>query len=168
MTVHSASPCDPRLQLRIAQTGDRGAVRAFLDRLSPSTIKVRYLSPSLSLAGPSGDRELTRILQRNQAKHVVVLAVDGMEIRGIGEFLNELVDRAEIGLVVEDAFQRRGIGRLLFGKLEQLAVERGIRVFTGDIAYGNSRAIALLRGTGWRLKLQPGNGGVRFTLLLEA
>jgi GNAT superfamily N-acetyltransferase len=122
----------------------------------------------MSLAGPVGDRELARMLERNEAEHVVMLAVDGAEIRGIGEFRNEGVDRAGLGLVVEDAFQGRGIGRLLLRTLEQLALERRIRAFTGDMAYGNARAVALLCATGRPLQLRAGGGGVRFALQLES
>jgi GNAT superfamily N-acetyltransferase len=95
-----------------------------------------------------------------------VLAVDGTEIRGIGEFVSEQVDRADLALVVEDAFQGCGIGRSLFRTLEQLAREHGIRAFTGDMAYGNARAAALLRGTGRGLRLQVGYGSLHFTLRL--
>ena len=167
MTVGSIGLGSARMQLRLAQPGDRVAVRAFLARLSPGTVQARFLSSSMSLAGPSGDRELNRTLERNEAEHVVVLAIDGAEIRGIGEFFRERGDRADLGLVVEDAFQGRGIGRSLFCKLEELALERGIRAFTGDMAYGNARAGALLRGAGRRLRTQAGHGAVRFTLPLE-
>jgi GNAT superfamily N-acetyltransferase len=141
-------------------------VRAFLDRLSPSTVQWRYLGPPRTLAGPAGDPELERLLERNAAEHVVVLAVDGTEIRGIGEFVAEQVQRAELALVVEDAFQRCGIGRSLFRRLERLALRRGIRAFTGDMAYGNARALALLRGTGHRFQVQPSYGSLQFRLLL--
>ena len=170
MTDSSASPCGPcksRLQFRLARGDDRGAVRAFLDRLSPSTVQARYLSPPRSLAGEAGDPELKRLLDRNAAEHVVVLAVDGPEVRGIGEFIPEHVERAELALVVEDAFQRCGIGRSLLRQLERLARKRGIQAFTGDIAYGNARALALLRGTGRRLQTQFSYGSLQFQLVLE-
>ena len=163
-----SSPCSARLHFRLARPGDRGAVRAFLDRLSPSTVQARYLSPPRSLAGPAGEPELTRLLERNAADHMVVLAVDGSGVRGIGELVAEHERRAELALVVEDAFQGCGIGRSLFRSLEQLALTRGIRAFTGDIAYGNARMLALLRGTGHRLQTQLGYGSLQFRLLLEA
>jgi GNAT superfamily N-acetyltransferase len=126
------------------------------------------LQPSLKLAGPSGERELNRLLARDATRHVVLLALDGAEVRGIGESFNEQIGYAELGLVVEDAFQGRGVGRLLLRELEQLALERGIRAFTGDMAYGNARAIALLRATGRPLETRAGGGGIRFTLQLES
>ena len=154
--------------VRAARASDRDAVRAFLGRLSERTVQARYLHPSMRLTGPVAERELHRLLGRDDAAHVVVVALDGTGIHGIGEFLREQADRADLGVVVEDAFQRRGIGQLLFRALEQRARERGIRIFTGDMAYGNTRAVALLRETGQQLRMQAGGGGVHFTLLLAA
>ena len=76
--------------------------------------------------------------------------------------------RAELALVVEDAFQRCGIGRSLLRQLERLARKRGIRAFTGDMAYGNARMLALLRGTGRGFQTQLGYGSLRFQLPLDA
>src|SRR5437870_4508657 len=111
--------CSAPLRFRIADTTDRGALRAFLDRLSPNTIKSRYLTPASSLAGELGERELHRLIGRDDDAHLVVLAVDGSEVRGVGEFVKNGDDDAELALLVEDEFQDRGIGRCLFGILEQ-------------------------------------------------
>ena len=46
------------------------------------------------------------------------------------------------------------------------ALERGVHALTGDIAYGNSRAFAILRGTGRSLRLDGGYGAVHFILSL--
>jgi GNAT superfamily N-acetyltransferase len=166
--VSSTPTYSADVRLRVAQADDRDAVRGFLGRLSQSTVRARYLQPSLRLTGPSADRELNRLLGRNEARHVVMLAVDNAEVRGIGELFQEHVGRAEMGLVVEDAFQGRGIGRVLLRALMRLALMRGIRALTGDMAYGNERAVALLHGTGRQVQTQVGGGGVSFALLLQA
>jgi GNAT superfamily N-acetyltransferase len=166
VTVSSAGARPAPFQFRVARADDRGAVRAFLGRLSHSTVKARYWR-AMNLAGPSGDREVNRLLRRNEARHVVVLAVDGAEVRGIGELFGEHIGRADLGLVVEDAYQGRGIGRVLLRTLEKIALNRGIRAFTGDMAYGNDRATALLRGSGRPLQTHVGSGGVQFTLVLQ-
>jgi GNAT superfamily N-acetyltransferase len=167
VSVSSAITSPTRLELRVIQADDRDAVRAFLGRLSPDTVRARYLQPSMNLAGPSGERELNRLLADNNGKHVVLLALEGPKIRGIGELFTLPLQRADLGLVVEDAAQGRGVGRVLLRALVQFALRRGIRALTGDMAYGNERAIALLRGTGRQLQLQVGGGGVQFALVLQ-
>lgn len=96
-----------------------------------------------------------------------MLAVQGTEVRAIGEFVAEDDEPADVGLVVEDAFQGCGIGRSLFRTLEHVAVKRGIRALKGDMLYGNTRVAAILRGTGRRLQMQASYGTMQFTLQLD-
>jgi GNAT superfamily N-acetyltransferase len=155
------------VQLRAALAGDRSALRAFLERLSPTTVQLRYLRPAGKLADTVADLELNRILDARPSDHVVVLAVDGEDVRGVGEFIREQPNQAELALVVEDDFQGHGIGRALFCRLEQLAHDRGIVAFTGDIAHNNQRIIRFLRGTGRALRTYFGYGSLRFDLELD-
>jgi GNAT superfamily N-acetyltransferase len=168
VSQHPRSARRSDLQFRVAEPDDREALRAFLGRLSQSTVAARYLQRSLDLAGPSGDRELDRLIGRRHAGHVVLLAMDGADVRGIGELFSQGLNQADLGLVVEDAFQGRGIGRALLRTLEKVALNRGIRAFTGDLAYGNARAVNLLRGSGRSIRTQVGSGGVSFTLTLQS
>jgi GNAT superfamily N-acetyltransferase len=156
------------VHVRLALAEDRPAIRAFLDRLSPDTVKARYLSPLGSLSGFFGDRELVRLMERSTAERVVLLAMVGSEVRGIGEFVKDADGQAELALVVEDEFQGRGIGASLLRDLEQRALDEGILTFTGDVAYGNWRMNALLRRPGRKLQFQPTAGSMRFNLPLAA
>jgi GNAT superfamily N-acetyltransferase len=167
MTAAVSKTPQVQLPLRTAHAGDRGAVRAFLHRLSPSTLGARYLSPLQRVAEPWGERELDRLLDRHGGKHMVVLAVDGSEVRGIGEYVEEPAGQAELALVVEDEYQGQRVGRVLLRTLEQLALEHGIRAFTGDVGYGNRRMLGLLRGSGRALQVELGYGSLRFSLVLR-
>jgi GNAT superfamily N-acetyltransferase len=99
---------------------------------------------------------------------VVLLAMDGPEVRAIGEFVKDGVGEAELAVVVEDDFQGRGIGGALLRDLEQRALDEGILTFTGDVAYGNWRMNALLRQPGRKLQFQSTAGSMRFSLPLAA
>jgi GNAT superfamily N-acetyltransferase len=151
-------------RLRIARAADRAAVYAFLGRLSGATLRLRYLFALGSFTGPAADREVHRLLRGDEG-HVVVVAFDGPDIRGVGEFVvdAETNNEAELALVVEDAFQHRGIGRALYEHLQELARERGISVFTGDVQHDNHRVFELLRGSG-RAHVFQDFGSARFTL----
>src|SRR4051812_8617105 len=94
-------------RFRFARVTDAASVDAFLGRLSPATIQARYLSPR-RLEGMVRDLEVARILRCDDRRHVVLLALEGREIRGIGELVLHDVDRAEVALLVEDAVQGRG------------------------------------------------------------
>ena len=167
MTASLSQPRRIRLPQRTAQARDRSALHAFLQRLSPATLRARYLSPLGTLPAPWAERELDRLLDRHGGKHLVVLAVDGAVVRGVGEYMEEPVGRAELALVVEDDFQGRSVGRALLRTLQQLALERGIRAFTGDVSHANRRALLLLRGTGRGVRVDSGYGSLRFRLMLR-
>jgi GNAT superfamily N-acetyltransferase len=153
---------------RIAQPSDWRAVRAFLERLAPASVQSRYLSAWTALTGDAAERETRRLLDRDPDRHVVLLVTDGRDVRGIGEFVVEASDRAEFALMVEDAYQQRGIGRRLFRRLEELATRRGITTFSADVATSNLRMQGLLRGAGRPLHPQLGAGQLHFTMRLDA
>ena len=164
MSPGSAAP-----KLRMPHDGDRAALAAFFNRLSASTIEDRYLGGGARFTPSLAEHEIQRLLGGDASNHAVVVAVDGAQIRGVGEFVVEGAARAaELALVVEDAFQRSGIGRSMFGYLAQLARDRGIMAFTGDVRYSNQRVRNLLLRTGLHPQIQLGYGVVRFTLLLES
>jgi acetyltransferase len=149
-------------------------VVAFLGRLSPATLQARYLGGVPSLVGQRAARETQRLLDSDGSRHVVLLADDGEDaedanIHGIGEFVIETSGAgAVLALLVEDRFQGQGIGHALLGRLEQLARERGITQFSGEVAYGNERVLRLLRSSGGPLRLQPEYGALHFTLGLAS
>jgi ribosomal protein S18 acetylase RimI-like enzyme len=154
-------------QVRIAHPKDRRAVLRFLERLSPATVQSRYLSAWSTFSSAAAERETRRLLDRDPDRHVVIVAIDGDEIRGIGEFVVEQPGRAEVALLVEDAFQHRGIGRSLFRRLRELAIRRGISTFTAEVAGSNFRMQELFRRSGIRLHAHFCSGQLRFTLWLN-
>jgi ribosomal protein S18 acetylase RimI-like enzyme len=124
------------------------------------------LSAWTKLTDVLNDDETRRLLDTHQSR-VVLVAVDGPNVRGIGEFaIHDTARQAEIALVVEDAFQHRGIGSRLYRALELLACQRGISAFTGDVHVANHRVLAMLQRIGRPLRTQLGFAGVRFVLSL--
>src|SRR5262249_26249934 len=101
--------------------------------------------------------------------HVVLLAEDGAQIRGVGEFVasEPSTNTAELALVVEDKFQNRGIGQMLYTRLVELARERGISAFVGDIQREHYRVLGMMRRDHLMARLEPGLATVRFRLAVE-
>jgi GNAT superfamily N-acetyltransferase len=151
--------------LRLATTGDRTEVRAFLSRLSPTTLQARYLIARPKLEGQVQEQETRRLLEGERSRHVVLLAKEADEIHGIGEFIvADSGETAELALVVEDGFQGRGIGQLLYSHLEKRARELGIAQFTGNVAYGNQRIVDWLRNSELPVRFKVEYAAMRFTL----
>src|SRR5262245_31795237 len=96
-TIHDA-------HFRCVHARDHQKVRAFLHRLSPATVRARYLG-GLHLTDLGVEREVARLVRNERAYHTVLVAVADNEIRGIAEYVVDAPGYAEVGLVVEDEFQ---------------------------------------------------------------
>jgi GNAT superfamily N-acetyltransferase len=164
-SIVKPEPAPPRVRLRAARDDDRAAIRAFLGRLSASSLQSRYLIMLSHMDADRIDREIRRIFDRDAARHVVVVATDGLDVHAIGEIVIDSDGHsAELALTVEDAFQRRGLGSRLYRRLEAVARSRGASTLTGDASNDNYRIQKLLRATGRPLRLELSFGGVHFTL----
>jgi GNAT superfamily N-acetyltransferase len=53
--------------------------------------------------------------------------------------------RADIAVLIEDAWQQHGLGRLLVRRLGHLATERGVTGFHADVLFQNTAARGLIR-----------------------
>jgi acetate---CoA ligase (ADP-forming) len=67
-------------------------------------------------------------------------------------------ERAEVALVIDDAFQGRGLGTLLLGQLAESARAQGVELFTAQVLPGNYQMIQVFRDSGLavRIRSEPG------------
>lgn len=77
-----------------------------------------------------------------------LVAVVGAEVVGTARFDQDASEAsAEVAIVVEDAWQGRGLGRHLLRRLARDAVARHITTFTAHTLAENRRALRLFKGT---------------------
>ncbi len=72
-------------------------------------------------------------------------------------------ERAEVGLLVEDAWQHRGLGRVLFERLLAVAEEHGLRVFVAFVHCSNLCTIHALGRVATILERTMEAGVLKFT-----
>jgi GNAT superfamily N-acetyltransferase len=130
-------PADVRLRRTCAD--DTAGLTAMLAGLSPASSFFRFLT---GMRRPS-DRLVARLLHRDST-HGAWLAVVGEA--PVGHVMWALADDAvELGAVVTDAWQRRGIGRwLLQAALAEAAVAGAVAVKL-DVHLENRPVVAMLR-----------------------
>jgi GNAT superfamily N-acetyltransferase len=127
------------LTVRRAGPDDLPAVRAMHARCTPETLHQRYRSGT---AGPS-DAQLARLLAPHRGCALVVEAPGAYTDRVVatanlvGEGL-----QAELALLVEDAWQRRGIGTTLLRRAVRIAAEEG---FEGLVIHTQAQNAAMRR-----------------------
>jgi GNAT superfamily N-acetyltransferase len=138
------------LLVRPIRPGDAGALVALHARLSTDTIYRRYFGvrPHLS---PADVLRFTNVDGR--ARFALVGVRDG-DLAAVARYEGDpAATTAEIAVVVDDALQHRGVGRLLLGRLllgrlVDIAHENGFATLTADVLAGNRAMLGLLRALG--------------------
>ncbi|MEU4042326.1 GNAT family N-acetyltransferase [Streptomyces antibioticus] len=148
------------IAVRRADTSDLAAAREMHERCSPRTLGMRY-------HGPVGDadRYLNHLLSPRFGRTLAVQTTSG-RIVGLGHLLWD-GDETEVALLVEDEWQRRGIGAELLGRLVALAVEAGCASVYAVTQSSNTGMVAAMRGLGLPLDYQIEEGTLVITARLD-
>jgi GNAT superfamily N-acetyltransferase len=132
-----------RVRVRAVSPEDLEPLRRMFARLSPKSIYRRF-----HMAYPVVPEWMVdySVCVDHDARESLV-AVAGRDIVGQAMYVRQ-EDEAELAVVVEDTWQRRGIGKLLLGELAAIAWRRGIEAFTGAVLHENSQMLGLASAVG--------------------
>jgi RimJ/RimL family protein N-acetyltransferase len=135
--------------IREIRADDKELLAAGYARLSERSRLRRFLAPKPRLT-KSDLRYLTEV---DGINHFAIVATVGDDIIGVARWVRLFDDpeTAEAAIVVGDAFQGRGIGKLLARELADAARARGVRRVRASILSDNPPAHALMRVIGERL-----------------
>ena len=153
-----------RVSVRPAEAADGAALRAMFDRCTPSTRYRRFHGPVKSLP----ERYLADALSGSPFHYALVACPEPVKDRdsGPGPAPNRpsapgggaivalascrTVDEgaAELGVLIEDAWQRRGLGTGLIGDLAAHAANVGLRVLEAQLLAEQAWIASLLRPHG--------------------
>ena len=132
-----------RLRPLAEAEGDRERLRRLFLRLSPESVYLRFLSP---LPVPPPDLA-DRLLDLDHGDREAIAALVGDEVIGVARYHRGPSggDKAELAILVEDAWQGRGLALYLIEALAVVARGHGIRRFTAIVLSENHVVIRLLR-----------------------
>jgi RimJ/RimL family protein N-acetyltransferase len=152
--------------IRPIRPEDREALAAAHSRLSPESIRRRYLSAKPRLT----ERDLTYLTDVDGVDHVALVLVEDGEIVGVGRWVRLPDDptTAEVAVVIADARQGQGLGRRLGLALADSAVERGIARFNALLLSDNVAAHRLFASISRRLDSRHEAGLEELVLELPA
>lgn len=131
----------PGVCLRAAVAGDADGVRVFLRGLTLDSAYRRFFTG----LGSVPDSLVRRLIDTRNGR-TVILATAGTEVVGVAD--TTVVDGAtavELGVVVADRWQRRGLGRLLADAALAPARTRQIRTLRAHTLADNARVARMLR-----------------------
>ncbi|MFE6281491.1 GNAT family N-acetyltransferase [Streptomyces sp. NPDC057877] len=149
------------ITVRRADERDLAAAKQMHDRCSARTLQMRYHGPV-----KDADRYLNHLLSPRFGRTLAVQTGSG-RIVGLGHLLWD-GDETEVALLVEDEWQRRGIGAELLGRLVTLAVEAGCESVYAVTQSSNTGMVAAMRGLGLPLDYQIEEGTLVITARLDA
>ncbi|OAH16126.1 GNAT family N-acetyltransferase [Streptomyces jeddahensis] len=154
-------PQGSAITVRRADTADLNAAKAMHERCSKRTLNMRY-------HGPVGDvdRYLNHLLSPRFGRTLAVQTDTG-RIVALGHLLWD-GDETEVALLVEDEWQRHGIGSELLGRLVTMAVEAGAESVYAVTQSSNTGMVAAMRGLGLPLDYQIEEGTLVITARLDA
>jgi GNAT superfamily N-acetyltransferase len=125
----------------------RRSFGADVGRLSPESIRYRFFSPIPRLSRSA----LLRLACVDHCRRDALVALEGDEILAVARYDRlpgpgeSEAREAEMAVTVEDAWQHRGLGRLLARRLAVLARARGCDAFVVRILPDNRAALGLVR-----------------------
>ncbi|MET8472874.1 GNAT family N-acetyltransferase [Streptomyces sp. NPDC006422] len=149
------------ITVRRADSGDLALAKAMHERCSQATLASRYHGPVAD-----ADRYLDHLLSPRFGRTLTAQTASG-RIVALGHLLWD-GDETEVALLVEDDWQRRGIGAELLGRLVTMAIEAGCASVYAVTRSANTGMVAAMRGLGLPLDYQIEEGTLVITARLDA
>jgi GNAT superfamily N-acetyltransferase len=112
---------EERLVVRPAVAGDRAALEAMFQRSSPATVFRQFHGQVRAFPRAYLDEALA-----GADAHFAVVCYSGCEAVALASCRTVAPGSAELGILIEDAWQRRGLGGTLLGELVAHAAGHGI------------------------------------------
>ncbi|MYV50127.1 GNAT family N-acetyltransferase [Streptomyces sp. SID2888] len=154
-------PEGPAITVRRADTSDLQAAKEMHSRCSARTLGLRYHGPV-----DDADRYLDHLLSPRFGRTLAARTASGRVV-GLGHLLWD-GDETEVALLVEDEWQRRGIGSELLGRLVAMAVEAGSTSVYAVTQASDTGMVATMRGLGLPLDYQVEEGTLVISARLDA
>ncbi|MBH1937998.1 GNAT family N-acetyltransferase [Streptomyces sp. AV19] len=155
-------PEGDEVTVRRAGADDLGAARAMHERCSATTLALRYHGPVRDPA--AADRYLAHLLSPRFGRTLAAYTASGRLV-ALGHLLWD-GEETEVALLVEDAWQRRGVGGELLRRLTALAREAGCESVYAVTQASNTGMVAAMRALGLPLDYQMEEGTLVVTARL--
>ncbi|HSF21131.1 MAG TPA: GNAT family N-acetyltransferase, partial [Burkholderiales bacterium] len=155
-----------RVTVRPIRPEDAAIEREFVKQLSPEAKYFRFMSTIRELS-PQMLARFTQIDYDREMALIAVTAKDGREEEvGVVRYItNPDGTSCEFAIVVDDEWQKYGLGRHLMTQLIEVARSRGLATMSGDILADNRPMLALAVSLGFVVGDVAGEPGLKHATL---
>jgi GNAT superfamily N-acetyltransferase len=151
--------------LRPVAAHDEIAVRAFLEGVSPESLRRRFFGvadvarTARSLVGGYGAADFGLVACSADASSEIVAHAGWYRIDA---------ERAEAAFLVTDGWQGKGLGALMLSRLAEVAEQRGVATLVADVLPGNRAMIAVFERCGYPVQTHWDPHGVEVQIALAS
>jgi len=145
-----------RVTVRAIKPEDAALMRDFFQRMSPESRYYRFME-RLEEMPPALVARFTQV-DYDREMALVALTEEGGETQQIGAARYTLTadgESVEFALVIDDRWQRSGLGRRLMGALMDCARDRSYRYMVGDVLADNEKMLRLMASLGFSVLPHP-------------
>jgi RimJ/RimL family protein N-acetyltransferase len=135
------------VKIRPIRPDDAPRLQALFGRLSPESIFYRFLGKPKDLP----DEQAQRLANVDYDSHMAFVAELDGDVIGVARYAEPDWGEegvAEAGVVVEDAYQSKGLGTMLLKQLIDYGQAHGIHTFAATIHHSNLKILRFLRHSG--------------------
>jgi acyl-CoA hydrolase/RimJ/RimL family protein N-acetyltransferase len=140
---------------RPIKPADEPALSEMLYSLSEKSVQTRYMTRTMTF--PHRDvQRFTNIDYRQDIAIVgVVPGVAGEEIVAIAQyFLDPKTQAAEVAFLVQDEWQKKGMGTFLLDYITKIAKQRGVKKFYAKVLPHNKPMLAIFYNSGFKVNTE--------------
>lgn len=162
LVTHWQLPSGHNVVIRPIRPEDAELTQGFVKSLSVESRYFRFMDALAELPAA----ELARLTQIDYTREMALLAltrVDGRDVElGVARYaINVDGESCEFALVVNDAWQKQGIGHKLMDVLMDVARGRGLKRMEGEVLKTNRPMLKLVEALGFRIEPHPEDESVR-------
>jgi acetyltransferase len=162
LVTHWQLPSGANVVIRPIRPEDADLTQEFVRNLSEETKYFRYMDAVRELS----QSMLVRLTQIDYSREMALLAVTQVEDKevelGVARYaINPDGESCEFALVIDDQWQKQGIGHKLMDVLMDVARAKGLRFMEGEVLKANRRMLKLSESLGFRVEVHPEDDSIR-------
>jgi len=156
LLTHWQLPSGNDVVIRPIRPEDAELTQKFVRSLSEETRYFRFMD-AVSELSPAMLARLTQIDYTREMALLALAEIDGGEVElGVARYaINPDAESCEFALVVDDAWQKQGIGHKLMDVLMDVARGMGLKTMEGEVLKTNRPMLKLAAGLGFRSEPHP-------------
>ncbi len=134
---------------------DESSLSEMLYSLSSTSVRTRYMTQTVTFP----HREVQQLTNIDFTQDISIVGtvpgVVGEQLVAIAQyFLDPKTQSAEVAFLVQDEWQKKGMGTYLLQYLAQIAKQRGVKQFTAKVLPANKLMLAIFHNSGYKINTE--------------